>query len=350
SDLPGQNDEALWAYLGTAGERSYLARLLPATGKNGQQLQSLRSAGQFLPGTEAALATTAVALANWHRRHTHCPGCGRPTEVVEAGWVRRCPAEGTDHFPRTDPAVIMAITDPDDRLLLARSAHWPQGRFSVPAGFVEPGESLEQAVRREVGEETTIRVQDVTYRGTQPWPFPGSLMCGFTGTTTDTAPHPDGAEIAEARFFTRAELNLHWQSGSIRPPGAISIAHALISQWFGGPIPSPSQPPPRALPPVSPVPVRIDGDDHSRTRRCRCTAGRPGRGPARRGPAAHRSGVRPGRRRNRQDPRDHLPHRPRRGHRHVQPHQRARSDLHRPGGRADAQPAERPRGPRRAGP
>ena len=243
SDLPGQNDEALWAYLGTAGERSYLARLLPATGKNGQQLQSLRSAGQFLPGTEAALATTAVALANWHRRHTHCPGCGRPTEVVEAGWVRRCPAEGTDHFPRTDPAVIMAITDPDDRLLLARSAHWPQGRFSVPAGFVEPGESLEQAVRREVGEETTIRVQDVTYRGAQPWPFPGSLMCGFTGTTTDTAPQPDGVEIAEARFFTRAELNLHWRSGSIRPPGAVSIAHALISQWFGGPIPSPSTTP-----------------------------------------------------------------------------------------------------------
>ena len=243
SDLPGQNDGALWAYLGTAGECTYLARLLPAPGDNGQQLPSLRSVGQFLPETEAALATTAVALANWHRRHTHCPGCGRPTEVVEAGWVRRCPAEGTDHFPRTDPAVIMAITDPDDRLLLARSAHWPQGRFSVPAGFVEPGESLEQAVRREVGEETTIRVQDVTYRGTQPWPFPGSLMCGFTGTTTDTAPHPDGAEIAEARFFTRAELNLHWQSGSIRPPGAISIAHALISQWFGGPIPSPSTTP-----------------------------------------------------------------------------------------------------------
>src|SRR5699024_2141973 len=109
---------------------------------------------------------------------------------------------------------------------------------------VEPGESLEQAVRREVGEETTIRVQDVTYRGTQPWPFPGSLMCGFTGTTTDTAPHPDGAEIAEARFFTRAELTLHWQSGSIRPPRAIRIPRAPLPRALGGPTPYPSTCPP----------------------------------------------------------------------------------------------------------
>lgn len=234
-------DEGLWVYLGQVGPQHYLGRLLPQpVDEHDPGLTTLRGLAQLLPTGQEALATTAVALANWHRTHTHCPGCGRPTEVVEAGWVRRCPVEGTQHFPRTDPAVIMAITDPGDRLLLARSAHWPEGRFSVPAGFVEPGEPLELAVRREVAEETHIRVGDVTYQGTQPWPFPASLMCGFTGATNDLTPHPDGVEIAEARFFTRAELDSAWRDGTIRPPGAASIAHALIAQWFGAAIPAPS--------------------------------------------------------------------------------------------------------------
>ncbi len=130
---------------------------------------------------DAGLGVTAVALAAWHRSHRCCPRCGTPTVVGHAGWVRHCPTDGRDQYPRTDPAVIMAVVDDDDRLLLGHAATWPERRFSTLAGYVEPGEGLEQAVRREVDEEVGVRIGEVTYRGSQPWPFPASIMLAFVG-------------------------------------------------------------------------------------------------------------------------------------------------------------------------
>lgn len=250
--------ETLWAYLGTAGGRNYLAALEPADGTDesagqrwpagaeaadlavgGPRAVNLRDIGSLLGQVDAGMVTAALALANWHRGHAHCPRCGAVTVVAAAGWVRRCPADGSQHFPRTDPAVIMAITDPADRLLIARSAHWPETQYSVPAGFVEPGESLEAAVRREVLEETRVRVSSVTYGASQPWPFPASLMCAFTGRTQDREPVPDGDEVVDARFVAREEIAQAWAEGVIRPPRPTSVARALIEDWFGRPLPQP---------------------------------------------------------------------------------------------------------------
>ena len=140
---------------------------------------SLRELSATLDGAEAGLATTAVALDAWHDRHVRCPRCGAATRVEQAGWIRVCVEDGSEHYPRTDPAVIMAVVDDADRILLGRAAPWAPGRYSTLAGFVESGESLEHAVRREVLEETGVVVGGVSYRGSQPWPFPASLMLGF---------------------------------------------------------------------------------------------------------------------------------------------------------------------------
>ncbi len=144
---------------------------------------TLRQAGEALAPRDAGVFTTASALANWHATHRFCPRCGAATQPSQAGWVRRCEREGSEHYPRTDPAVIMSVVDPDDRLLLGRGAHWPEGRFSVLAGFVEPGESFEAAVAREVAEEVGVTVDGARYLGNQPWPFPSSVMIGFAATT-----------------------------------------------------------------------------------------------------------------------------------------------------------------------
>ena len=151
---------------------------LPA-GPPGTRPAALREVGTLLGDRDAGLLTHAVALANWHDTHTHCPVDGTPTVPGPGGHFTVCPKDGTEHFPRTDPAVIMLVTDPDDRCLLARNAAWPGRRVSILAGFVEPGESAEQAVIREVAEETHIKVTNVRYVGSQPWPMPRSLMLGF---------------------------------------------------------------------------------------------------------------------------------------------------------------------------
>lgn len=246
----------LVVYLGRDAHRAYLAQIHPEAtgviewaddisrrtddpqGVPGARRSHLRDVGWNLSARDAGLATEAVALANWHLTHRFCPRCGSPTTVIEAGWVRRCPDDGSDHFPRTDPAVIMAITDDDDRLLLAHGAAWPPTRFSVPAGFVEPGESLEAAVRREVGEETGVQVGEVTYEASQPWPFPASLMVGMSGRALSTDVRPDGVEVTEAMFLTRAELTRAVTDGEVVLPRATSIAHHLIAQWYGGPLPT----------------------------------------------------------------------------------------------------------------
>ncbi|HEY4465520.1 MAG TPA: NAD(+) diphosphatase [Streptosporangiaceae bacterium] len=203
---------------------------------------SLREVGALLGDRDAGLMTHAVALANWHESHTHCPRDGTPTTVDAGGHSTTCPADGTQHFPRTDPAVIMLVTDPDDRCLLARNKAWPEGRVSILAGFVDPGESAEQAVVREVHEETGITVDQVRYLGSQPWPLPRSLMLGFRSSATgDLRIRVDAEEIAEARWFTRDELRQAVETQEIGLPPAVSIARRIIEAWYGAELPSGSR-------------------------------------------------------------------------------------------------------------
>ncbi len=198
---------------------------------------TLREVGALLPARDTGIAVNATALAAWHATHTHCPRCGAPTRIVAGGHVRECTADASQHYPRTDAAVIMAVVDADDRLLLGRQAGWPERRFSTLAGFVEPGESLEAAVRREVAEEVGVVVTDVAYEGSQPWPFPASLMLGFTATALTTAIRVDGEEIAEARWLTRHDLAEQLRSGELRLPPVVSIARRLIEAWYGEELP-----------------------------------------------------------------------------------------------------------------
>ena len=209
-----------------------------ARAKPGLRPADLREAAALLDDRDAGLLTHAVALANWHATHTHCPRCGTPTVTVAAGHAQRCPADGSEHFPRVDPAVIMLVTDPDDRCLLARNRRWPERRVSILAGFVEPGEAAEQAVAREVGEETGITVARVRYVGSQPWPMPQSLMLGFRASAAgDLEIRVDEDEIAEAHWFSRDELRSALASREILLPPPVSIAHRLIESWYGEELP-----------------------------------------------------------------------------------------------------------------
>src|SRR4051794_35602491 len=207
----------------------------------------LRTAGADLDARDAGLFTEALALANWHRSHAYSPRTGVPTVPGRAGWVRypegaEDESSGEHVFPRTDPAVIVGVVAPDDRLLLASNATWPADRFSVLAGFVEPGESLEAAVVREIAEESGIRVHGVRYLGSQPWPFPASVMVGFLAEADPDGPlEPvaDGVEIREVRWFSREELAAA-VAGGLRLPGHTSIARAIIEHWYGGSIEEPA--------------------------------------------------------------------------------------------------------------
>ncbi len=199
--------------------------------------QGLRTLAPGLAAEHAGLFVQAVAVLNWHAVHRHCPRCGAVTEVTNAGYTRRCPADGSDHWPRTDPAVIMTVLDDDDRLLLGRHVGWPAGRFSTLAGFVEPGESLETAVRREVREEVGVAVGEVAYLGSQPWPFPSSVMLGFRARALAGELHPDGVEIAEARWFTREQLLDQVRRHAIVLSPRLSISRALVEHWYGDRLP-----------------------------------------------------------------------------------------------------------------
>ena len=210
--------------------------------RTGDGWGELRDIGALLDGKDAGLVVAAVALDNWARTHTRCPRCGEATVQAEAGWSRRCPADGTQHFPRTDPAVIVLVRDPDDRALLGRQGRWQPGWFSTLAGFVEAGESAEAAVRREVHEESGIVVgegpHDIHYLGSQPWPFPASIMLGYHAWAADPGTlDVDGDEIAEARWFSRDDLVAACESGEVRLPPDISIARRLIERWYGGELP-----------------------------------------------------------------------------------------------------------------
>ncbi|MGN6160469.1 MAG: NAD(+) diphosphatase [Marmoricola sp.] len=197
----------------------------------------LRDAFGSVGAEELGLLVHAVGLAEWHRAYRHCPACGGELHPREAGNVLRCASCGRDQFPRTDAAVIMLITDSEDRALLGRQPSWPEGRWSTLAGFVEPGETLEDAVRREVFEEAGVLVGEVTYAGSQPWPLPASLMLGFTGKALSTDIEVDGQEIQDARWWSREDALAAAQDGSLVVPPGISISRSLITGWYGDDLP-----------------------------------------------------------------------------------------------------------------
>lgn len=246
-------DESLWVFLGRDADGcGYLAELTDAAppprpdqsaaepgdqGADGTTWVGLRDIGHRLDDRDAGIFTASLALANWHAAHQHCPRCGAATTPHLAGWIRRCVADQSEHYPRTDPAIIVAVIDEDDRILLGHNAAWPDNRFSTLAGFVEPGESLEDAVRREVAEEAGVVVGEVRFIASQPWPFPASLMLGFVGCVQDPTISVDGEEVTEARWFSREELATEILAGTVIPPGGVSIARRLVEYWFGGPIP-----------------------------------------------------------------------------------------------------------------
>ncbi len=192
----------------------------------------LRAIAGLLPAGDAGIAAQARQVVDWHARHGFCPGCGERTRPKDGGWSRLCGACGAEHFPRTDPVVIMLVTDAE-RCLLGRQSAWPRPFFSALAGFVEAGETLEEAVRREVSEEAGIQVAEVRYQASQPWPFPASLMLGCTARALTRAIRIDSVEIEEADWFTRDEVcaALAAPTPRLAVPPPLAIAHHLIRAW-----------------------------------------------------------------------------------------------------------------------
>ncbi|MFH8250363.1 NAD(+) diphosphatase [Microbacterium sp. B2969] len=236
-------DEAVWAFLGRDGlGAAVLVAALPAEADQPFAAPGgwvgLRVVGGELTATDAGAFVEALSLGRWLVDAPYCPACGSLTRLQTAGWSRHCPECGREHFPRTDPAVIVAITsdrDPD-RLLLGSNALWGVNRFSCFAGFAEAGESLEATVAREVREECGVEVHRVRYRGSQAWPYPRSLMVGFLAAAIDDdAAEADGEEIAAVRWFTRDEIGAALNGeGDVLLPGRASIAHRLIVDWHSG--------------------------------------------------------------------------------------------------------------------
>ncbi len=213
--------------LGVDGDGRAIFAADPGDALDGEW-RGLRDLAPVLSQAEGGMIAHAVALLNWHRRHRFCANCGAPTESREAGHIRGCPVCGAEHHPRTDPVVIMLVHD-GDRAVLGRQAAWPAGRYSALAGFVEPGESLEEAVAREVREECGVLVTGVRYRSSQPWPFPTSLMLGFDARWTGGEPAVRDGELEDVRWFTREQI----AGGGVLLPPPEAIARRLIEEWLG---------------------------------------------------------------------------------------------------------------------
>jgi NAD+ diphosphatase len=193
----------------------------------------MRSAAFVLPARDTAIAGQAKALLDWHKRHSFCPNCGHATELMDGGYRRLCPACSAEHFPRTDPVVIM-LPLLGDRCLIGRNKRFPPGLYSAFAGFVEPGENMEEAVRRELMEEVNLKVGAVRYHATQPWPFPSSLMLGCYAEADNADFRIDGHEIEDARWLTKNEVRArlaHEIEDAVKLPVVIAIAHHLIRDW-----------------------------------------------------------------------------------------------------------------------
>jgi NAD+ diphosphatase len=237
---PPQAPDGVRFLLGVDDEVAFFCLAGPLPDPPGETVRPvpLREVGPLLSDRDAGLLTHAVALANWHETFTHCPRCGAVTDPISSGHARKCPVDGSEHFPRVDPAMIVLVTDSAGRCLLARNAMWPARRVSILAGFVEAGESAEQAVAREVHEESGVVVGAVRYLGSQPWPMPQSLMLGFraeaTGSTEITV---DADEIAEAHWYSRDDLRAAVDSGNLLLPPPVSIAHRIIESWYGSALP-----------------------------------------------------------------------------------------------------------------
>jgi NAD+ diphosphatase len=196
------------------------------------RFEDLRIIALRLPGTEAGILATAKSMYEWRRRHRHCAACGQPSEVAEAGWKRICPSCKAEHFPRTDPVVIMLAVK-DDKCLVGRQAAWPKGMYSALAGFLEPGESIEEACARELWEEARLKTRSVRYHSTQPWPYPSSLMIGLIAEVENDDAVADQVELDEVRWMTREETRamLRGEVADIKAPGAMAIASQLIRAW-----------------------------------------------------------------------------------------------------------------------
>ena len=221
-------------FLGTKDSTAFFIRHLVAEVDNQFEYKTLRQIGAFLSARDIGLTVHAQGLANWHQKHPRCSICGGATNVVLGGAVRKCVDDQSEHYPRTDSAIIVLVKDIQDRILLGRQKVWPKHRFSTFAGFVEPGESFENCVVREVGEEAGVQVSEINYLGSQPWPFPASLMIAFEAiTNTPKLARPDGDEIEEIRWFTRADMKAAIADKSLILPLEISVARQMIKAWYG---------------------------------------------------------------------------------------------------------------------
>jgi len=195
---------------------------------------TLRELAGGLSPLHLEISMHAIALSHWHDAHPHCSKCGAPTRIDLAGAARICDVDQSQHHPRTDPAIIVLIKDRADRILLGHQPSWPDGRFSTFAGFLEPGETFEQCVAREAFEESGVKLTEIKYLGSQPWPFPASIMIAFEAVTDQPEDaHPDGEEITEVKWFSRAELKAAAENGSLLLPPVVSVARRMIEGWLG---------------------------------------------------------------------------------------------------------------------
>jgi NAD+ diphosphatase len=240
--LPLMRPGAAMVFLGLLNDRAHFAIDISSLSDPSAQgalaglgeFADLRMVAEEIDIGDAAILAQAKAIIDWHQRHGFCANCGAPTQAADAGYKRYCEACNTEHFPRTDPVVIMLALN-GDSCLLGRQAKWPQGFYSALAGFVEPGETIEEAVARELHEEAGIRTAEVLFHSTQPWPYPSSLMIGCFARAASTEIVIDGNELSDAQWFPREKVRQALErkgTPDLRLPPSLAIAHQLVKSWI----------------------------------------------------------------------------------------------------------------------